>query len=402
METLRLNLGAGEAELPGYENLDLRNGHDIRKLKYQSNSVEEVRASHVLEHFGSAEIGPVLHEWVRVLRPGGVLKLAVPDFRYIVERYQAKATDEPLMSYLMGGQTDENDFHKSVFDEDGLRSVMEQIGLIDIKPWQNEGHQDCASLPVSLNLQGVKSSTKLTSNNDCRILPGVMAIMSVPRVGFIDNMMHTFRALPLLGIPLMKASGVFWGQCMESMMQNCLDSGTKYILSIDYDTLYTKEDVIALYDLMESNPEVDALCPVQMKRESTTALFTLRSKAGEIVDKVCVEEFRKPIIPINSGHFGLTMIRVDSLKSKMKKPWFRHVPDTDGHWGEGRIDEDCSFWANLHANGGQLYQANHVMVGHMELLVSWPGKNLTPIYQRLTEYEQKGRPQGEMLCDLFS
>jgi len=55
----------------------------------------------------------------------------------------------------MGGQSDENDYHKSIWNLDKLRFLLEHIGLTKIQTWQSE-IMDCASLPFSLNLQGVK------------------------------------------------------------------------------------------------------------------------------------------------------------------------------------------------------------------------------------------------------
>lgn len=45
----------------------------------------EVRASHVLEHFYINEWPSVLSEWLRVLRPGGVLRISMPDLDKVVD-----------------------------------------------------------------------------------------------------------------------------------------------------------------------------------------------------------------------------------------------------------------------------------------------------------------------------
>lgn len=48
--SVRLNLGAGDNPMPGYVNLDIKGGVEIGKLPYENESVDEIRASHVLEH----------------------------------------------------------------------------------------------------------------------------------------------------------------------------------------------------------------------------------------------------------------------------------------------------------------------------------------------------------------
>lgn len=152
---MKLNLGEGPKPLAGYIGVDRKNGQEAYPLAYPDNAAEVIYASHLLEHFTPPEIPKVLAEWVRVLEPGGVLKIAVPDFAKICAWYQNKQWDKPIHASLMGGQTNDEDFHRSIFDENSLRVRMQQAGLVDIKPWRAE-ITDCASLEVSLNLQGTK------------------------------------------------------------------------------------------------------------------------------------------------------------------------------------------------------------------------------------------------------
>jgi len=153
----KLNLGAGGAPIQGYVNVDIKNGENAYPLRYANGAVSEVRASHILEHFPRGQVADVLKEWVRVLKPGGELKLAVPDFDYIVKEYSNGHRHDPLIeAYLFGGQVDTNDYHKAFFNEDKLRKLMEDAGLGNIERWQSE-ISDCAALEVSLNLRGSKS-----------------------------------------------------------------------------------------------------------------------------------------------------------------------------------------------------------------------------------------------------
>lgn len=62
--------------------------HDIRRpLPFSDESVEAIYASHTLEHLYFNEAQTLLRECFRVLQPGGVLRLVVPDLRAIVEEY---------------------------------------------------------------------------------------------------------------------------------------------------------------------------------------------------------------------------------------------------------------------------------------------------------------------------
>ncbi len=161
-ELIKLNLGSGDKPLEAYVNLDAKFGDTVWPIwrkegdETYGEGVDEIRASHVLEHFPHGQTLHVLKGWASKLKPGGVLKIAVPDFGKIVNAYSNGHSTDPLIEgYLMGGQTDEYDYHKAIFNDLGLRQMMQAAGLVDIKPWTSE-IQDCASLPVSLNLMGTK------------------------------------------------------------------------------------------------------------------------------------------------------------------------------------------------------------------------------------------------------
>src|SRR5262249_13813890 len=123
---------------------------------YADNSVEEVRASHILEHFPHAEIPAVIKEWVRVLKPGGRLKIAVPDFDMLARAYTNGLHDHlALESFIYGGQTKGDDFHKALFTKMRLEGLMMDAGLGEVRPWTSD-ISDAASLKISLNLEGTK------------------------------------------------------------------------------------------------------------------------------------------------------------------------------------------------------------------------------------------------------
>jgi predicted SAM-dependent methyltransferase len=136
---LRLHLGCGKRILPGYVNIDIGTSGDmsadIRHLPFEDTSVDEIYASHVLEHFGRHEVANVLSEWSRVLRPGGQIYIAVPNIEAVVAHYSIHKNLSLLRGLLWGGQRDEYDFHKIGFDLCTLSEILTCAGFEKVIPY---------------------------------------------------------------------------------------------------------------------------------------------------------------------------------------------------------------------------------------------------------------------------
>jgi predicted SAM-dependent methyltransferase len=180
---MKLHLGCGKKHLNGfyhidalpYEHVDYVGRVDQLPPHIGDNSVELIYACHVLEHFGRHEYKNVLAEWFRVLTPNGVLRLAVPDFEAAAKIYvggELSGGIDDVMGLCVGGQRDEYDFHKMIFDEALLARVLGEIGFLQVRRWnwRTTEHADMddysqSYLPhmdkehgalMSLNLEAVK------------------------------------------------------------------------------------------------------------------------------------------------------------------------------------------------------------------------------------------------------
>lgn len=137
-----LNLGAGDNKIPGFINLDARDlpGLDIvapadRLDMLQDSSVDLVYASHVLEHFPRRDSQRVLREWYRVLKPGGTLRLSVPDFEACIEVYRETRNLALVLGHLVGGQDYPGNTHYMVFDFIYLSTLLSEVGFRNIRRW---------------------------------------------------------------------------------------------------------------------------------------------------------------------------------------------------------------------------------------------------------------------------
>ena len=88
-----LNVGAGGHASPEWTNIDLAHAphvirHDIRRgLPFAAGTFDAVYSSHTLEHLTPAAGNALVAEMRRVLKRGGVIRVAVPDLERTVRAY---------------------------------------------------------------------------------------------------------------------------------------------------------------------------------------------------------------------------------------------------------------------------------------------------------------------------
>lgn len=376
----RLNVGSGEDNLEGWTNLDIKDGVDIRALPVEDESCDHIRASHCLEHNTMQDALHTLKHWVSKLRPGGTLSVAVPDMGAVGKMLAEDEFHPLLWNIIYGGQTDPADFHHCGFTRRSLTNGLVGFGLRSVRPWYSTIN-DCASQAISLNLRANKPGMRLTDTAMC---------MTLPRLGFTETS-HCVQSVGAeLGVNLSKSTGVFWHHGLTRLVEAAQKHNIKYVLTVDYDSVFTTGDVMLLHDFMEDNG-LDAVCPMQSGREMHHILATATDEKGELMKEAPIEMLSKPLMKIRTGHFGLTMLRTEAF-AKLEKPWFADKPDPEGGYGEGRIDADIAFWLRWRDAGLSLHMANDCVIGHSQLLVTWPDKQLVSRHQYLNEWTARGKP----------
>lgn len=183
---MKLHLGCGKRYIPGFVHIDLNDfphidyRHDIRNLpEIKSSSVDLIYFCHGIEYFDRVEIIDVLGEWKRVLKKGGILRLAVPDFVALVKVYKKYGDLNKIIGPLYGrweikGQKGKVNvlYHKTVYDFSSIKTLLESQGFDSVKryDWRKTIHKDYddysqAYIPhmdkkhgvlISLNIEAIK------------------------------------------------------------------------------------------------------------------------------------------------------------------------------------------------------------------------------------------------------
>lgn len=93
----KLEIGSGNRPTEGFEHLDfdptlphLEYCADFRKLEFLENDTfDEILSVHCIEHIPWREIKATVAEWVRVLKPGGKIRIATPSLRFICDAFSS-------------------------------------------------------------------------------------------------------------------------------------------------------------------------------------------------------------------------------------------------------------------------------------------------------------------------
>lgn len=375
---LRLNIGGGERNPPGFTNFDIADGNDATKrMPFDDNSVDEIYTSHTLEHIHHSLHPQVLKEWVRVLKPGGTISIAVPDIdAWIAEYAQGKVGMATLRAFMHGDSLSPENHHVTLFNAETLRAAMRQVGIGNVREFEPI-FNDYSAMPNSLNLRGEKHNPIIKPN------PKVMIVMSLPRLGFTDCLTACMTTCRQTGWDHLDwGTSGDWHSSLTFGIEEAIRQGADYAFVIDYDSVFTAEDAHEMLRLMQAHPEAAAIYPVQVHRHVDSILGFDKKydyTTGEVTD-------------VDTGHFACTMIRLSCMK-EVPHPWFMAFPDpVTGKWKQGhKLDADISFWLHLKLAGFTVYQANNVQVGHIEPYVKWTRPNGV-IAQPLAHYKQFGKP----------
>jgi len=150
---MKFNIGCGQRNFGddwihidggNYDHLE---SSDIFISRYENNIADLIYASHFIEYFDRDEVLPLLKRWKEVLKPNGVLRLAVPNFEKIANLYiNGKYSLDSFLGPLYGKMKMSNNtiYHKTTYDFTSLEKLLKVIGMKKIKKydWWNTEHKN--------------------------------------------------------------------------------------------------------------------------------------------------------------------------------------------------------------------------------------------------------------------
>ena len=131
---------------------NVRYGDILKGLPVADVSADAVYSSHVLEHLSRRDVTVALRNTLRILRPGGVFRVVVPDLHWRASRYlreretgNVQAAERFVLSTNLGLRHRPKGVmallraaygssgHRWFYDELSLRALLEESGFVNIR-----------------------------------------------------------------------------------------------------------------------------------------------------------------------------------------------------------------------------------------------------------------------------
>lgn len=137
----RLDMGSGEYRYKDFTTVDLyAKEADIKAdmgdlPMIADNSVEEIWASHCLEHIPPERVQPTLKEWIRILKPGGTAQIIVPDLDDACREWLQRT---PLALSMIYGSVGPGQAHFHGWGAIDLRDELAVAGfeVLSVQPYR--------------------------------------------------------------------------------------------------------------------------------------------------------------------------------------------------------------------------------------------------------------------------
>ena len=144
LDSLKLNIGCGKVKFPEWINIDIEPGADlVVDLRYglpiEDNSADFIYNEHFIEHLKFEDGEKAIKELYRVLKKGGILRIATPDLDYLVKKYLNDWKNQDWLTWpefehintkgLMINISMRDWGHEYLYNEEDLRNLIKKAGF---------------------------------------------------------------------------------------------------------------------------------------------------------------------------------------------------------------------------------------------------------------------------------
>ncbi len=113
---------------------------DALHLPFRKNSLDEIRAVQVFEHFTYKEGEKLLDHWHDLLKPAGLIHIDVPDLDETIKGYlKAQSVKDKCwyLRLLFGSQKNSYNLHKAMYSKNMLKILLRKYGFYRIRERAN-------------------------------------------------------------------------------------------------------------------------------------------------------------------------------------------------------------------------------------------------------------------------
>jgi ubiquinone/menaquinone biosynthesis C-methylase UbiE len=138
-------------DLSDLPHVDVKHDLETGELPFETNSFNEVRAIHILEHLSQESLTSILQELHRVTVPGGDILIVLPHFlsRHAadVDHYRA-GSRKSFVQFCKGYQM--NSPHPTLFEEKEINYFFERFPLVHLARYFLGDRRTARFLPNSV------------------------------------------------------------------------------------------------------------------------------------------------------------------------------------------------------------------------------------------------------------
>jgi len=153
--TLKIEFGCGETPYRDeFKTCDIRDlpgidfvcaAWDIDK-HVGIDAVDEIYSRHFFEHLTFQQGKAVLGVWYKILKPGGVMEMSMPNMVYHIQQWLNKRNDTKEFAHALAGLwgwqrgefNDTWDVHKSGYDSESISELLKEHNFQNIETWTSK------------------------------------------------------------------------------------------------------------------------------------------------------------------------------------------------------------------------------------------------------------------------